>query len=347
MVVDDSVVVRMLVAEALHADPALELAGVANNGKVALDKLAEVQPDVVVLDVEMPVMDGLETLRALRQRDRRLPVVMFSTLTSRGTSTTIEALTHGASDYVTKPSTANRAESVAVLKHELLPKLKALSARRAAPVRTAVPVRAPRSGAVPPVEAVVLGISTGGPNALAEMLPQLPADLGVPVLVVQHMPPMFTGLLAQRLNKLSALEVREALGGETPEPGQVWVAQGGRHLTVLRTEGGLRLAANDDPPVNSCRPAVDVLFSSATRVFGSGLLAVVMTGMGQDGLRGCEQVRAAGGQIVVQDEESSVVWGMPRFVAENGLADAVLPLHRIAAEITARVSAGRRQTALR
>jgi two-component system chemotaxis response regulator CheB len=348
MVVDDSVVVRMLVAEALHADPALELAGVANNGKVALDKLAEVQPDVVVLDVEMPVMDGLETLRALRQRDRRLPVVMFSTLTSRGTSTTIEALTRGASDYVTKPSTANRAESVAVLTHELLPKLKALAARRSSSTHTTpLHVRPARAGIAPPVEAVVLGISTGGPNALAEMLPQLPADLGVPVLVVQHMPPMFTGLLAQRLDKVCALEVQEAVGGETPEPGQVWVAQGGRHLTVLRTESGLRLAANDDPPVNSCRPAVDVLFSSASRVFGSGLLAVVMTGMGQDGLRGCEQVRAAGGQIVVQDEDSSVVWGMPRFVAENGLADAVLPLDRIAAEITARVSAGRRQTALR
>lgn len=340
LVVDDSVVVRMLVAEALRADPELELAGVANNGKVALDKISELHPDVVVLDVEMPVMDGLETLQTLRTRDRRLPVVMFSTLTSRGTSTTIDALTYGASDYVTKPSTGNRAESVEVLKQELLPKLKALAARRPHAPRARV-LAPPPTRATAPVEAVVIGISTGGPNALAEMLPALPGDLRVPVLVVQHMPPMFTSMLAQRLDKACPLQVREAVGGEVPGPGQVWVAEGGRHLVVRRAEDGLVLATNEDSPVNSCRPAVDVLFASAAEVFGTGLLAVVMTGMGQDGLRGSEAVLAAGGRVIAQDEETSVVWGMPRFVTEHGIAEAVLPLDLIAGEITRRVGAGR------
>lgn len=342
LVVDDSVVVRMLVAEALHADSDLELAGLANNGRAALDKVAEVQPDVVVLDVEMPVMDGLEALRALRARDRRLPVVMFSTLTARGTSTTVEALTAGASDYVQKPSTANREQSVEVLRQELLPKLKALGTRRA-PAR---PTPAPRPRAVSgPVDAVVVGISTGGPNALAEMLPALPADLAVPVLVVQHMPPMFTRMLAQRLDKTCPLPVGEAVGGEPLGPGQVWIAEGGKHLVVTREGRELVLATNEDAPVNSCRPAVDVLFRSAAAAWGPRLLAVVMTGMGQDGLRGCEAVKAAGGQVICQDEDTSVVWGMPRFVAENGLAEAVLPLDRIAGEITRRAAVGRRALA--
>ena len=342
LVVDDSVVVRMLVAEALNADPDLELAGLAHNGKAALDKAAVVKPDVVVLDVEMPVMDGLETLKELRARDKRLPVVMFSTLTARGTSTTVEALTHGASDYVTKPSTSNRDQSVQVLREELLPKLKALGARRrsAPPVAARVPAPA-RSRAHAPVEAVVIGISTGGPNALAEMLPMLPADLPVPVLVVQHMPPMFTRLLAQRLDKACALSVGEAVGGEVLSPGQIWIAEGGKHLVVTRREGALVLATHEGPPVNSCRPAVDVLFDSAAQVFGRGVLAVVMTGMGQDGLRGSEGIRAAGGQVICQDEESSVVWGMPRFVAERGVAEAVVPLEDIAREITRRVGSRR------
>lgn len=342
LVVDDSVVVRMLVAEALHADPDLELAGLANNGKVALDKAAVVNPDVVVLDVEMPVMDGLETLKELRARDKRLPVVMFSTLTARGTSTTVEALTHGASDYVTKPSTSNRDESVQVLREELLPKLKALGARRRPAPRVAAPRPAPtRTRSHAPVEAVVIGISTGGPNALAEMLPMLPADLPVPVLVVQHMPPMFTRLLAQRLDKACALTVGEAVGGEVLAPGHIWVAEGGKHLVVTRRNGALVLATNEDPPVNSCRPAVDVLFDSAAQVLGPRVLGVVMTGMGQDGLRGSERIREAGGQVFCQDEETSVVWGMPRFVAERGIADAVVPLEEIAREITRRVGARR------
>ena len=344
MVVDDSVVVRLLVAEALHADPDLELAGVANNGQAALDKLDELRPDVVVLDVEMPVLDGLATLKQLRARDKRLPVVMFSTLTSRGASTTIDALTYGASDYVTKPSTSNRAESVGVLKEELLPKLKALASRRSHPPRAHVPAPS-RHRAGGGLEAVVIGVSTGGPNALADMLPMLPGDLSVPVLVVQHMPPMFTKMLAQRLDKLCALTVDEAVGGELLRPGQVWIAAGGKHLTVSRTDRGLLLATNEDPPVNSCRPAVDVLFASAARTFGSHVLACVMTGMGQDGLEGSRLIQEAGGQVITQDEETSVVWGMPRFVTEKGISEAVLPLDRIAGEIARRVGSRGRTAA--
>lgn len=336
MVVDDSVVVRLLVAEALRGSPDLELAGVAANGRIALEKLDALAPDVVVLDVEMPELDGLQTLELLRKRDRQLPVVMFSTLTSRGASATVEALTLGASDYVQKPSEGSREQSLAVLREELLPKLVALGSRRRRPPAAPPPKARPRSRTAP-VQAIVIGVSTGGPVALAEMLPHLPSDLPVPVFVVQHMPPMFTRMLAERLDKRCPLAVAEAQGGEVVAPGQIWLAPGGSHLIVQRVGAEVTLATHDGPPVNSCRPAVDILFEAATQVYGAGLLAVVMTGMGQDGLRGCRAVQAAGGQVIVQDEETSVVWGMPRFVAESGIADAVLPLDQIAQEICRRV----------
>ena len=331
LVVDDSVVSRMIVSEAVSSDPDLEVAGTAGDGQAALDRVAELRPDIVVLDVEMPVLDGLEALKALRARDRKLPVVMLSSLTSKGASTTVDALTYGASDYVTKPSTGSRAESVAALQRELLPKLKALAARGSGPRPAPALLPRTRTG---PVDAVVIGISTGGPNALAAMLPDLPADLGVPVLVVQHMPPLFTAMLAQRLDNLSALPVREAQGAEDVSAGGVWIAPGGRHLVVERHDGPPRLSLLDTPPENSCRPAVDVLFRSAARAYGPRLLAVVMTGMGQDGYAGSRVVREAAGRVLAQDEETSVVWGMPRYIAESGLADAVLPLDRIAGEIT-------------
>ncbi|MGB8650540.1 MAG: chemotaxis response regulator protein-glutamate methylesterase [Mycobacteriales bacterium] len=340
LVVDDSVVVRLLLAEAIRADPELELVGVAPNGRAGLEKVEALNPDVVVLDVEMPELDGLQTLAELRRRGRKLPVVMFSTLTSRGASATVEALTLGASDYVTKPSTSSREESLAVLRDELAPKLRALGrqARDRPATRWQAPMpRVAATERAAPVELVVLGISTGGPNALAEMLPQLPPDLPAPVLVVQHMPAMFTAMLAGRLDARCPLRVAEAAGGETPRPGELWIAPGGRHLAVTHTHGEPRLVVHDGPHVNSCRPAVDVLFESAAEAYGEGVLAVVMTGMGQDGLRGCQAVRAAGGQVVAQDEASSVVWGMPRFVAETGLAHAVVPLDAMAQEISRRV----------
>jgi two-component system chemotaxis response regulator CheB len=345
LVVDDSVVARLLVSEALHADPALELAGTAANGRIALEKLDELAPDVVVLDVEMPELDGLETLKAIRARHRRLPVVMFSTLTSRGQSTTLDALTYGASDYVTKPTTGSREDSVQVLQQELLPKLKALGARRAV-TRTAVP--APRGiGAVQPVEVLAIGCSTGGPNALADLLPALPADLGVPVVIVQHMPPNFTKMLADRLTRLSALPVVEARGGDVLEPNQVYLAPGGLHMTVVRQGLSVGVVCADGPLVRSCRPSVDVLFQSVASAYRGNVLGVVMTGMGADGLDGSRALVEAGGRVVVQDEASSVVYGMNRHVVDAGLADAVRPLDRLAAEITTRILTSRRQTALR
>jgi two-component system chemotaxis response regulator CheB len=347
MTVDDSVVVRLMVAEALRGEADFELAGFAQNGQIALDKLAGIRPDIVVLDVEMPVMDGLATLIELRKRDRRLPVVMFSTLTSRGASATVDALTLGASDYVQKPSTASKEESLAVLRDALLPKLRALGGKRrdaGSPAHPspglAVPSQVLRSSArAGKVDVVVIGISTGGPNALADMLPGLPADFPVPVLIVQHMPPVFTTMLAKRLDALSPLTVREAQGGERPVAGEVWVAPGGRHMVVSKQGNDIVLALNDEPPVNSCRPAVDPLFTSAVTAYGARVLSVVMTGMGKDGLEGCRAVAAAGGQVIVQDPDSSVVWGMPRFVAEAGLAEEILPLDQIASAISRRVPA--------
>lgn len=342
MTVDDSVVVRLLVAEALHGERDFEFAGFAQNGQIALDKLDEIDPDLIVLDVEMPVMDGLTTLTELRRRRCRAPVVMFSTLTGPGASATVEALTHGAGDYVQKPSASSKEESLAVLRAELLPKLRALGAKgRAAPATPAAAFRprtAPaRSG---PVDVVAIGISTGGPNALADMLPGLPADLPVPVLIVQHMPPAFTGMLAKRLDNLSPLTVREAQGGEVLAPGQVWVAPGGKHLVARRDGIHVVLETNEEEPENSCRPAVDPLFRSVVDAYGPRVLSVVMTGMGSDGFKGAQVVAAAGGQVIAQESESCVVYGMPRFVVEGGLADAVLPLDKIAEEITRRTTAG-------
>ena len=356
LVVDDSVVVRRLVTRVLEEDAGIEVVGAAANGRIALAKIAQLQPDVVTLDIEMPEMDGLATLAELRPRWPRLPVIMFSTLTERGAEATLEALSLGASDYVTKPTGLHNAtEAMASVKAELLPRIKALHGRRRlsllsapptpAPVATAPPaappVRAPERPGNARIDVVAIGVSTGGPNALAELLPALPATLPVPVVIVQHMPPVFTRMLASRLDGRCAVAVIEAGGGEVLLPGRVHIAAGGRHLGLVRQGTQVVTVANDDEPENSCRPAVDVLFRSVAALYGPGALAVVLTGMGQDGLRGAEAIRVAGGRILAQDEASSVVWGMPGFVARADLADAVLPLGALAAEIGRRVAVGR------
>jgi len=354
LVVDDAVVVRRMVTDVLSEDPEIEVAGTAANGRIALQKLTQVNPDLVTLDIEMPEMNGLETLAALRKTHPTLPVIMFSTLTERGAAATLEALSLGASDYVTKPANVG---SVALaqqrIREELIPKIKALCHVHADPLalperpQPAVVPPAPLAGAAVPrpalgvpasgrVDVVAIGVSTGGPNALAVVLPELPADLPVPVVLVQHMPPMFTRLLAERLDAQSGLTVVEAAGGEALSPGHVYIAPGNYHMVVQRRGTQVVTALNQEPPENSCRPAVDPLFRSVSQVYGSHVLAVVLTGMGQDGLRGVEHVRAAGGGVIAQDERSSVVWGMPGFVARAGLADRVLPLKDIALEITRR-----------
>jgi two-component system chemotaxis response regulator CheB len=340
--VDDAVVVRRLLAGLLAEDPAIEVVGVAANGRIALAKLPLLDPDVVVLDVEMPELDGLATLAEIRRQRPRLPVIMFSSLTERGAAATLEALALGATDYVTKPAAAGGpGAAMRQVRQELATKVKVLSGRQErpagppGPARTAPPSwRATRPG---PVEVVAVGSSTGGPNALAELLSRLPRGFAVPMVVVQHMPPLFTRLLAERLAARCPLRVAEAVPGAVLEPGQVWIAPGDHHLVVRRAGALVELAVNQEPPENSCRPSVDALFRSVAAAYGPGGLGVVLTGMGRDGLRGSELLRAAGGCVLAQDRESSVVWGMPGFVTEAGLADAVLPVPQLAAELRRRV----------
>jgi len=351
LVVDDAVVVRRLVTDVIAADPALEVAGTAANGRIALAKIPQINPDIVTLDVEMPEMNGLETLAAIRKQYPALPVIMFSTLTQRGAATTIDALSLGANDYVTKPANVGSVvEAIQCLREQLVPKLKLWCTRvtrhesvALRPGGSFAYVAAPRKTAAHSslIEALAIGVSTGGPNALSALLPQLPGDLPVPTFIVQHMPPVFTKLLAERLGTLSPLKVSEAVSGVEACPGHVYVAPGDYHM-VVKSEGLVkRIRTNQDQPENSCRPAVDVLFRSVAAVYGPGTLGVVLTGMGQDGLRGCEHIREAGGQILAQDEASSVVWGMPGFVARAGLADLIVPLREVAGEIVRRVQKGR------
>jgi two-component system chemotaxis response regulator CheB len=351
LVVDDSVVIRRLLSDCLTGDAEIEVVAAAS-GRIALAKIPQINPDVVTLDVEMPDMNGLETLVEIRKLYPKLPVIMFSTLTERGGAATLDALSLGANDYVTKPANAGSVTiALQRVRDDLIPKIKALSGRAPGPVAPAAarvtPITTPpRRGAAPGrqelIDVVAIGVSTGGPNALAAMFPDLPAELPTPIVIVQHMPPLFTRLLAERLDARSGLAVREGTERGTLRPGEAWIAPGGRHMTVAHTlGGGGEIRLGDGPPENSCRPAVDVLFRSVVAAYGPRVLGVVLTGMGQDGLRGCERIREAGGQVIVQDEASSVVWGMPGFVARAGLADAILPLESISGEIVRRVWAGR------
>ena len=349
LVVDDSVVVRRLVSKALEAEDEVEVVGVAADGSIALANIERLHPDVVILDVAMPVMDGLQALAAIRQRWPVLPVIMFSTLTDRGAEVTLDALALGASDYVLKPSSADAASAMAEIRAQLLPRIAALlpQAREARERQAAAPPRPVtrpsepvRRASGPPsrVDIVAIGVSTGGPTALAELIPALPATLPVPVVVVQHMPPMFTRVLAERLDQRSALHAVEAADGARLAPGTVYIAPGDLHMEVSSRE---RLRTFDGPHENSCRPSVDPLFRSVATQFGPHALAIVLTGMGRDGLRGAEEIARAGGHLLVQDEASSVVWGMPGFVARAGLADAAVPLSAMPAEVLRRVGVGR------
>ena len=396
LVVDDAVVVRRMLTDVLSAEADIEVSGVAANGRIALQKIAQGLPDVVTLDVEMPEMDGLETLREIRKTWPKLPVIMFSTLTERGAAATLDALALGASDYVTKPANVGSVTAaIAKIREELVPKVRALagvppppgSGTAPAPAsKPATPSTAPgasaasgatgaagapggksltgmtwasaalASGGARPVQSfgatpaaartgserpaiVAIGVSTGGPNALAALVPALPGDFPVPVVIVQHMPPMFTRLLAERLNTQSKLTVVEGQAGMVVQAGTVYIAPGDFHMELQASGTSVLVRLVQTPPENSCRPAVDVLFRSVARTYGARVLGVILTGMGQDGLRGCEVIHEAGGRVVVQDEATSIVWGMPGFVARAGLAEKVLPLDTIAAEIVRRTGA--------
>jgi two-component system chemotaxis response regulator CheB len=339
LVVDDSVVMRRLLSDALRGDPEIEVVGTASNGAIALQRVPQLCPDVVTLDIEMPEMDGLATLRELKRRFPCTRVIMCSSLTEKGAGITVEALALGADDYLTKISRPSEGEES--FQCQLTPKIKQFFrehriAAAVTPAAAAGSTPAPRRPYVQP-KAVAIGVSTGGPNALSTVIPMLPKAFPLPVFIVQHMPPMFTRLLAERLQTHSNLPVFEARDGMTVEPGTVYIAPGDFHLSVARRGADVVLHTNQDPAENSCRPAVDVLFRSVGQVYGAATISVILTGMGQDGLRGVEQLRSLGGYVIAQDEPSSVVWGMPGFVVRAGYADSVCDLNSVAPAIIRRL----------
>ena len=362
LIVDDAVVLRRMLTQVIEQDDALEVAGVAANGKIALQRITQVNPDIVTLDVEMPEMDGIATLRALRKTHPRLPVIMCSTLTAKGAATTIEALSAGATDYVTKPANVGSVlEGLTLMRDQLVPKIKALCAgdmpakpqARAAATAGAAPRAVPGTpkpaGPKPvvtgPVEAIAIGCSTGGPNALNELFAALPAAPPVPIFITQHMPPLFTSFLAERLGRIGPVRVHEAKDGMAVQPGNAYLAPGGYHMVVRRDGVHVRLQLNEDPPENSCRPAVDVMFRSIANVYGGHVVGAVLTGMGADGTRGGAALREKGAHLIAQDQATSVVWGMPGSLAEAGLADAVMPLSQIPLELHRRTLEQRRRAA--
>lgn len=354
LIADDSAVMRSLLRSVVGKDAALEVAGTAADGATALSAVETLRPDLVLLDVEMPVMDGLVTLRKLRARGYKMPVIMCSSLTQRGAKVTIEALACGASDYVAKPAgQSGREEAMQSLSQDLIPKILALTgqtshqpqpippaaARSALFAPVAPPPKAQPSTSVPVVLAI--GVSTGGPAALEVMLPMLPITFPLPVLIVQHMPELFTKLFAERLNGRCPLQVREAAEGDPVRAGTVYIAKGNWHMEVVapaRAGAPATLHLSQGAPENHCRPAVDVLFRSVAAVYGGGVLAVVLTGMGSDGMLGARVICEHGGSVLAQDQPTSAVWGMPGAVTQAGLAHKVLPLNAIAPEILRLVS---------
>ena len=342
LIVDDSAVMRSLLRAVVCANASLEVAGTAADGESALSAIETQHPDLVLLDVEMPVMDGLDTLRKMRARGHKIPVIMCSSLTQRGAKVTIEALACGASDYVAKPAgQSSREEAVLTLSQDLIPKIHALTSlpQAALPGTARAPLlmtlpKAPPISSIPAV--LLIGVSTGGPAALDILLPNLPANFPLPVLIVQHMPELFTKLLAERLNSRCPLHVREGVESEPVRAGSIYIAKGNWHLEV---QAGARIGLpatlhlSQGALENHCRPAVDALFRSAAAVYGAGALAVVLTGMGSDGMIGARLIREHGGSVLAQDQASSTVWGMPGAVTTAGLAHKVLPLNLMASEI--------------
>lgn len=351
-IVDDAIVVRKALTDGLSRDSQLEVLGTASNGRLALAKLQTIHPDVILLDIEMPEMNGLEAIPEIRKILPLVPIIMFSTLTERGAEAMLDALTLGATDYVTKPSNMDMEATARSISQELIPKIKALCRLPSVPLfsgtETAKPTTAtpkpqlhtrPSSSRISRIGIVAIGVSTGGPDALAHLLPAFPARFPLPIVVAQHMPAIFTALLAKRLATRCSIPVRECQPGDLLEPSCIWIAPGDFHMIVQEDGGRVRLMTHLGPRENFCRPSVDVLFRSVADVFGSHALGVILTGMGQDGLKGCEALSARGANIVVQDEATSVVWGMPGFVARAGLAEKILPLDRLGGEIIRRVAA--------
>lgn len=349
LIVDDAAIYRKVVAGVLAEFSDVEVVATAPNGRIALQKIEQYAPDLLLLDIEMPEMDGLQLLSRLRAAGSEVGAIILSGLTGRGAETTLACLELGAFDFVFKPVGGTLEENAAVLRRELRSRLAAYARQREmrailsgmaaiAGPRTPPPEPGEEAG---PAEVVAVGVSTGGPKALAEMLPRLPADLPVPVLIVQHMPPVFTASLAQDLDHRCKLRVREARDGQEICAGEIVIAPGGRQMKVERDGGSVVVRITDDPPENSCRPSVDYLFRSVANVYGGRAIAVIMTGMGNDGAAGCRLLKARGAPVVAQDQATCVVYGMPRQPIEDGTANVAAPLNRLAAEIARLAGRGR------
>jgi two-component system, chemotaxis family, protein-glutamate methylesterase/glutaminase len=369
MIVDDAVVARSIMARWVDAEPDMKVAGSLRTGREALENVEANDPDVVLLDVEMPELDGLAALPLLLGKKRDLVVIMVSTLTRRSAELSLRALALGATDYVPKPETTYEAMTSTAFRGELIEKVRGLGRKRLAarrltpapeqkpphgrpPIRQRAPEVTPRRAdanevtlrpfAVTTPRALLIGSSTGGPQALTMLLEKLPEAIDrAPVLIAQHMPPTFTAVLAEHLSRASGRGAHEAEHGEPVLAGGIYLAPGARHMRVVRDGDGVKIVLGDDAPINFCKPAVDPLFSSAADVWGPTLLALVLTGMGNDGTRGAADIVAAGGSVIAQDEATSVVWGMPRSVAQAGLCSAVLPLGQIAPKVLGLFSGGR------
>ena len=359
LIVDDTILYRKIINDILVGIPNVEVVGMVNNGKTALSRIVSLKPDLLTLDVEMPIMNGLQVLEEIQRQQLDVQTVMISSKTQRGSEATIKALELGAFDFIAKPDTTSLEENTQAIKKSLQLIIQGISRRlemkrRFKPVATAgirqptLPVNKKPQAVAKPVsktltsllqrteksDVIAIGVSTGGPKALGEMLPKLPGDINIPILVVQHMPEVFTASLARSLNAKCALNIKEAENGETVQPNTVYIAAGGKQMKIASGTGFQKvIRITDDPPENNCKPSVDYLFRSVAREYGAKSTCVIMTGMGADGKLGVTVTRASGSFTIAQDEESCVVYGMPKMVVEAGLADVVAPLGRIAEEI--------------
>ncbi|TYT74789.1 protein-glutamate methylesterase/protein-glutamine glutaminase [Desulfobotulus mexicanus] len=364
LVVDDTIVYRKIVSDILSTIPGVQVVGSANNGKVALSRISALKPDLITLDVEMPEMNGLEVLEELHRIAPEVGVVMLSTLTTRGSDITIRALELGAFDFVPKPQSGSMAENLAAVRSILVPIIQTFQRRKdirerlrgmpSPPVRKTflsgtAPAPSASSTAASDIgqrmqklaarrsrsEIVAIGISTGGPNALARMMPMLPGEIGVPILIVQHMPPIFTASLAKSLNAKCAIQVKEAEQGEIIKSNIAYIAPGGKQMKVVAAGDGKNrvIKITDDPPENSCRPSADYLFRSVASHYVGRATGVIMTGMGSDGSAGLREMKNSGAHIIAQDEASCTVFGMPKEPIESGITDIVVSLNDIASAI--------------
>jgi two-component system chemotaxis response regulator CheB len=356
MVVDDSVVIRGLIGRWIEAEPDMVVAASLRTGLDAVNQVERVNPDVAVLDIEMPDLDGIAALPLLLAKKRNLVIIMASTLTRRNAEISFKALSLGASDYIPKPESTREPAAAETFRHDLIQKIRHLGAKLRRPIPVASPPLAPsldrglpmrpalapvahpqllrRAFSTHPPRALLIGASTGGPQALMTLVSEIGAVIDrFPVLITQHMPPTFTTILAEHLARASHRPAHEGVDGELIKPGRIYLAPGGRHMRVVRQGAHAAIALDDGPPVNFCKPAVDPLFASAIDVWQGGLLAVVLTGMGSDGMRGGKEIVAAGGSVIAQDEATSVVWGMPGAATHAGICAAVLPLGQIAPKL--------------